>query len=191
MPNLPGRWVLAETGPLAGMWLRESATAHLDGFVERTGYSAGVQGAPAQRHSPRAAVHCRWRCGPRVPTVTATTSVMADAGPSSMAGRTGHVRGGRLDGYWLAESAVAFKPGSIERMGLPGAPSIDLSPGTHTGYRYSAQGGVTGSQTVHYGTARSVTVTAWKIVNGERTSWWQRRARRTWLPESSATRLHV
>ena len=43
VPNLPGRWVLAETGPLAGMWLRESTSAHLDGFVERTGYSGGVQ----------------------------------------------------------------------------------------------------------------------------------------------------
>ena len=43
VPNLPGRWLLAETGPLAGMWLRESATAHLDGFVERTGYPVSVE----------------------------------------------------------------------------------------------------------------------------------------------------
>ncbi len=97
-----------------------------------------------------------------------------------------HIGGGRLDGYWLAESAVAFRPGSIERMGLPGAPPIDLGPGTYTGYRYSAQGGVTDSQTVHYGTARSVTVTAWKIINGRAHFLVGSGALAgTWLPEST------
>ena len=51
---------------------------------------------------------------------------------------------------------------------------------------------MTGSQTVHYGTARSVTVTAWKIVNGRAHFLVGSGALAgTWLPESSATRLHV
>ncbi len=153
VPNLPGRWVLAETGPLAGMWLRESATAHLDGFVERTGFAGGVQ------LRLRSAVHLGRRFAAdggvratRSWTVTATTSVMADARAIINGRPYWHIGSGRLDGYWLAESAVAFKPGSIGRLELPGAPAIDLGAGTYTGYRYGAQGAVTGSQTVHYGT---------------------------------------
>jgi hypothetical protein len=124
--------------------------------------------------------------------VTATTSVMADARAIINGRAYWHIGGGRLQGYWLAESAAAFKPGSIERMGLPSAPSIDLSPGTHTGYRYSAQGAVTGSQSVHYGATRSVTVTAWRIINGRAHFLVESGALAgMWLPESGATRLHV
>ncbi|HKO34783.1 MAG TPA: glycosyl hydrolase family 18 protein [Candidatus Limnocylindria bacterium] len=193
VPNLPGRWVLAETGPLTGMWLRESATAHLDGFVERTSHSAGVQlRLRSATHLGRRFTAAGGVRATRSWTVTATTSVMADARAIINGRPQWHIHGGRLDGYWLTESAVAFMPGSIERMGLPDAPSIDLSPGTHTGYRYSAQGGVTGSQTVHYGAARTVTVTAWKIVNGRAHFLVGSGALAgTWLPESSATRLHV
>ena len=43
VPNLPGRWLQVEAGPLAGMWVRESPTAYLRGFVERTSYPSGVQ----------------------------------------------------------------------------------------------------------------------------------------------------
>ncbi|HET9540253.1 MAG TPA: glycosyl hydrolase family 18 protein [Candidatus Limnocylindria bacterium] len=193
VPNLPGRWLLAETGPLAGMWLRESATAHLDGFVERTGYPVSVE------LRLRSAVHQGRRFtadgdvrATRSMTVTGTTSVMADARAIINGRPYWHIGGGRLDGYWLAESAAAFRPGSIERMGLPGAPPIDLGPGTYTGYRYSAQGGVTDSQTVRYGTARVVTVAAWRIINGRAHFLVGSGALAgTWLPESRATRLHV
>jgi spore germination protein YaaH len=193
VPNLPGRWLLAETGPLAGRWLRESGRAHLDGFVERTGYPVSVE------LRLRSAVHLGRRFtadgdvrATRSLSVTTATSVTADARAIINGRPNWHITGGRLDGYWLAESAVAFRPGSIERMGLPGAPSIDLGPGTYTGYRYSATGAVTGSPTVRYGTARVVTVTAWKIVNGRPHFLVGSGALAgTWLPESSATRLHV
>ena len=119
-------------------------------------------------------------------TVTATTTVMADARATINGRPSWHIAGGRLDGYWLAESAMAFKPGSIERLELPAGPSIDISAGTHTGYRYSAQGGVIGSRTVHYGTARTVSVSAWKIVNGRPHFLVGSGALNgTWLPESS------
>ena len=167
VPNLPGRWLQVEAGPLAGMWTRESPTAYLRGFVERTSYSSGVQ------LRLRSAVHLGRQFTPdghvratRAMTVTAMTTVMADARATINGRPSWHIAGGRLDGYWLAESAMAFKPGSIQRLELPAGPSIDISAGTHTGYRYSAQGGVIGSRTVHYGTARTVSVSAWKIVNG-------------------------
>jgi hypothetical protein len=193
VPNLPGRWLQVEAGPLAGTWVRESQTAFLRGFVEVTSYPSGV---PLRL---RSAVHVGRRFSAdgsvragRTMTAATTTTITADARAIINGRPSWHVATGPLHGYWLAESAVAFKPGSIERMELPSGPSIDLSPGTHTGYRYNAHGAVTGSQTVHYRSARSVTVTAWKIVNG--------RAHYlvsagvlggTWLPESSATHLHV
>jgi spore germination protein YaaH len=193
VPNLPGRWLQIEAGPLAGMWIRESPTAYLRGFVERSSYSSGVQ------LRLRSAVHLGRQFTPdghvratRAMTVTAMTTVMADARATINGRPSWHIAGGRLNGYWLPESAMAFKPGSIQRMELPAGPSIDISAGTHSGYRYSAQGGVIGSRTVHYGTARTVSVSAWKIVNGRPHFLVGSGALNgTWLPESSATRLHV
>ena len=130
VPNLPGRWLQVEAGPLAGMWVRESPTASLRGFVERTSYSSGVQ------LRLRSAVHLGRLFtadgdvrATRAMTVTATTTVMADARATINGRPYWHIAGGRLDGYWLAESAVAFKPGSIQRLELPGRPVNRPEPG--------------------------------------------------------------
>ncbi|HEX5578479.1 MAG TPA: glycosyl hydrolase family 18 protein, partial [Candidatus Limnocylindria bacterium] len=48
VPNLPGSWLYAETGPLAGHWLRESAGQHVKGETLRRVY------ARAQRITMRA-----------------------------------------------------------------------------------------------------------------------------------------
>ena len=193
VPNLPGRWLQAETGPLEGMWVRESRNALLRGSVERVEYAGGVQ------LRLRSAVHVGRRftadgdvSAARSMTVNAATNVTADARATINGQPHWRIVGGRLDGYWLAESGLAFKPGSIERMDFPGAPLVDLAPGQHTGYRYSLRGRVTGSETVRYGTPRSITVSAWKIVNGRAHYLVASGALSgTWLPESGATRLHV
>ncbi len=193
VPNLPGRWLQVEAGPLAGMWTRESRTAYLRGFVERTSYPSGVQ------LRLRSAIHLGrlFRVdgsvrSSRSMSVTAATTVTADARATINGRPYWHIASGRLDGYWLAESGMAFKPGSIQRMEFPGAPSIDLGPGTYTGFRYSVSGRVTGSQTTRYGAPRSVSVAAWKIVNGRAHFLVSSGALTgTWLPESTATRLHV
>ncbi|HEY7846936.1 MAG TPA: glycosyl hydrolase family 18 protein [Candidatus Limnocylindria bacterium] len=193
IPNLPGRWLLVETGPLAGRWLRESTRAHLHGIVERTNHPASVtlRLRKALHIGRRFAADGHVRAT-RSLVVTRTLSVLADARAIINGQPQWRVAGGRLNHYWLAESSFAFKPGSIGRLELPAAPRIDLAAGTHTGYRYSPQGGVTSSQAVHYGRPRAVTVTAWKIVNGRAHFLVGSGALAgTWLPESSATRLHL
>ena len=77
-------------------------------------------------------------------------------------------------------------------MELPGGPSIDISAGTHTGYRYSAQGRRDRFADGPLRDGTPVSVTAWKIVNGRAHFLVGSGALNgTWLPESSATRLHV
>jgi spore germination protein YaaH len=193
LPNLPGRWLLTESGPLAGMWVRESATAHLRGFVERIGYAEGVQ----LRLRPAVHLGRRFTSGgavvaTRSMTVSSTAAATADARAIINGQAYWRLSVGRLDGFWLAESALAFKPGSIGRLELPALPTIDLARGTYTGYRYSDRGAVTGSETAYYATTRSITVSAWKIVNGRPHFLVGSGALNgTWLPESRATRLHV
>ncbi|HEX6473889.1 MAG TPA: Ig-like domain-containing protein, partial [Candidatus Limnocylindria bacterium] len=193
LPNLPGRWLLAESGPLAGRWVRESARAQLRGVVERVAYPEGVQ----LRLQPAVHVGRSFTAGgdvraTRSMTVGATASVGADARAFINGQPYWRIRGGRLDGFWLAESALAFLPGSIDRLGLPAAPLLDLAAGSYTGYRYSDRGTVIGKESVRYGSARSIAVTAWKVVNGRAHFLVASGALAgTWLPESSATRLHV
>jgi len=193
LPNLPGRWLLAEGGPLAGMWVRESATAQLHGFVERVGYGDGVP----LRLRPGVHVGLRFTLGgdvraTRSMTATSTAAVTADARAIINGQPYWRINGGRLDGFWLAESAAAFKPGSIERLELPTMPTLDIARGSYTGYRYNLRGAVLGSETVHYATTRSISVSAWRIVNGRpHFLVGSGGLKGTWLPESNATRLHV
>jgi hypothetical protein len=124
--------------------------------------------------------------------VHTTTTVLADVRAIVNGRPYWRVAAGPLNDYWLAESAMAFKPGSIDQVQLPAAPRVDLVAGTYTGYRYNARGGVTGSATVRYGGRRSITVTAWKIVNGRAHFLVGSGALAgLWLPETGATRLHV
>ncbi len=61
VPNLPGRWLLVETGPLAGMWVRESATAYLRRLRRAHRLFVRRAAAAAQRRPPGAPVHRRRR----------------------------------------------------------------------------------------------------------------------------------
>ena len=193
LPNLPGRWLLTDGGPLPGMWVRESAAAHLRGFIDRTTYVNGMQ------LRLRSATHVGHRFAPdggivatRYLTVTAPRTVMADARAIINGRASWRISSGRLAGYWVTESAVAFTPGAIGRLGFTTAPLVDLAAGTYTGYAYSARGAVTGTETVHYARAHSISVTAWKIVNGRAHFLVGSGALAgTWLPETAATRLHV
>jgi hypothetical protein len=99
---------------------------------------------------------------------------------------------GPLDGYWLAESALVYRRGAIERLNLPSAPRIDLAAGRHTGYRYDWLGRVSSSVTERITRTTGMRVTAWAVINGRAhflvaTGAWAG----TWLPESNVTRLRV
>jgi hypothetical protein len=80
----------------------------------------------------------------------------------------------------------------IERLDFEVAPRIDLAAGTHTGYRFDNAGNVTGTVVASQGGARTMTVSAWAVINGRghylvSSGAWSG----TWLPESTATRLRV
>jgi hypothetical protein len=102
------------------------------------------------------------------------------------------VASGPLDAYWVVESSAAHHPGSVSRMAFPAGLRLDLAAGSYRGFRYSPTGRVTGSETVRYGGTRTITASAWKVVNGVPHYLVASGALAgTWLPETSAIRLHV
>jgi len=193
LPNLPGRWLLAESGALAGRWLRESPAAHVDGQVERVNHPAGVG------IRLRTATHVGHRFTvtgdvrqTRSMSVSQRTTATADARAIINGRAYWRIAGGRLDGYWLAESALAFRPGSVDRMSFSSPPRIDVSPGSYTGFVYSSRGVVKDMVTATYAQSRGLSVSAWAVINGRGHFLVASGALAgTWLPESSATTLHV
>jgi hypothetical protein len=193
MPNLPGRWLLFETGPLSGQWVRESVNDYVKGQVERHTYASDI----ALRL--RSATHVGYRfgaggavVGSRSMTVSSRTSVAANARAIINGRAYWRVTEGRLADYWVPESTVAFKPGVIQRLDFEVASRIDLAAGTHTGYRFDNAGNVTGTVVASQGGTRTMTVSAWAVINGRghylvSSGAWSG----TWLPESTATRLRV
>ena len=193
LPNLPGRWLLAESGALAGRWLRESPAAHVGGQVERINYSAGIG------LRLRSATHVGYRftvAGNVLQTRRMTVSQRTTATAVARAVINGRaywrIANGRLDGYWLAESALAFKPGFVDRMNFSSPPQVDVSAGSHTGFVFSTRGVVKGTVTATYAQTRGLSVSAWAVINGRAHFLVGSGALAgTWLPESSATALHV
>ena len=193
LPNLPGRWLLAESGALPGRWLRESPAAHVDGQAERVSYPAGIG------LRLRSATHVGYRFTvagnvwqTRNMTVSQRTTATAVARAIINGRAYWRLAGGRLDGYWLAESALAFKPGSVDRMSFSSPPQIDVAAGSHTGFVYSSRGVVKDTVTATYAQTRGLSVSAWAVINGRAHFLVVSGALAgTWLPESNATALHV
>ena len=192
LPNLPGRWLLAETGRLAGRWLRESPRVRVNGEVERRAYPAGV----ALRVQPATHIGYRFQADGDVRaslslTVTQRTTLTADARAIVNGRRYWRVAAGRLDGYWVAESRLLSRPGAIGRLSFTAPPQVELAPGTHTGYDYNRRGLVVSSVSISPSVARVVSVAAWAIINGRPHYLVSSGGLSgTWLPESGATTLH-
>jgi spore germination protein YaaH len=193
VPNLPGRWLLAESGALAGRWLRESPAAHVDGQVERVNYAGGI----GLRLLSATHVGYRFTDAGDVwqrRSMTASQRTTATAVARAIINGRAYWRifGGPLDGYWLAESALAFKPGFVDRMSFSSPPQVDVTAGSHTGFVFSTRGVVNDTVTTTYGRARGLSVSAWAVINGRAHFLVASGALAgTWLPESSATALHV
>jgi spore germination protein YaaH/uncharacterized protein YraI len=193
LPNLPGRWLLVESGPLSGRWLREASTRFLKGVAE------GRNFAPATTIRLRSATHVGRRFG-STGQVTASKSLRVSRNSTAHASRRAIINGraywrlvdGPLAGYWLAESSVAFRRGSLERLNFPAKPRIDVLAGTHTGYRFDSRGTATSSVTARLTRTSGMRVAAWAVINGRAyflvsNGTWAG----TWLAESKYTRLHV
>jgi hypothetical protein len=95
-------------------------------------------------------------------------------------------------GYWLPETALAYLPGRVDRIGLPGLPRLDFAPGTYTGYRYNASGAVTGTVTATLPRASGANAKVWAVINGiphfriANGIWAD-----TWVPETGGVTLHA
>jgi hypothetical protein len=69
-------------------------------------------------------------------------------------------------GYLVRDSQRAFRPGLIERIGFPDTTPVVMRAGTHTGFRYAADGDVLSRVTATIGHARGVTARSWAVING-------------------------
>jgi spore germination protein YaaH/uncharacterized protein YraI len=193
LPNLPGRWLYATSGPLAGLWLRESAAQHLMGRSSRSTY------AVAQRIRLRPGTHVGYRFDSAGAVISSRT---LDIGRRSATDATAravingitywHVATGRLGGYWLAESSRAYRRGKIGTQLFDAEPAVNLLPGTHTGYRYDRYGRVLSSITYRTTSTITLRVAAWSVISGRPHFLVSSGTLAgTWLRESTATRLDV
>jgi spore germination protein YaaH len=193
LPNLPGRWLYAATGPLAGLWLRESAAQHVNGETSRSTY------ATAQRIRLRPDTHV----GYRFDSAGATTSSRAlrlthrsgaDAASRAVINGVAYWRlaSGPLSGYWVAESSTAHRAGSIGTLTFGAPPRVHLLAGRYTGYRFDRYGRVLSSVTDRVSSTTTIRVAAWSVINGQArflvsSGAWAG----TWISETRATRLQV
>lgn len=168
IPNLPGRWLYADTGPLAGYWLRESSGQHVRGEIWRRVYDR------AQPITLRAGTHVGYRFdsgGAVTASRTLRLSARSTADSSIRAvinGRTyWRLSSGRLAGYWLLQSANGYRRGFVGTMEFAATPRVRLVAGTYIGYRYTAQGGVTSSASARLSAATTVGVSGWAVINGQ------------------------
>ncbi|MEP6469411.1 MAG: glycosyl hydrolase family 18 protein [Chloroflexota bacterium] len=193
LPNLPGRWLLVDSGPLAGRWLREAGTRYLRGLAERLVFS------PAATIRLAAATHIAHRFD-STGQVTASRTLRLSRHSMAHASARAIINGraywrvidGPLAGYWLAESSVAFRRGALERLDFVATPRIDVAAGKRTGYRFDSRGLITSSITATVSGSTGMRVSAWAVINGRAhflvsSGTWAG----TWLPESQSTRLHI
>ena len=191
LPNLPGRWLLAESGRLAGRWLRESPRIRVKGEVERRSFAAGT----ALRVQPATHVGYRFEADGDVRAtlrldVRQRTTLTADARAVINGQPYWRLAAGRLNGYWVAESRLISRPGSIGRLSFGTPPLVELAPATHTGYEYNRRGTVQSSVSIRPTSRRVVTVAAWAVINGRPHYLVSSGALAgLWLPETGATRL--
>jgi spore germination protein YaaH len=193
LPNLPGRWLYARGGPLAGRWLRETANQHIDGFVSRTTY------ATAQRIKLLAGDHVGYRFALdgdllRTRHLSLRQSVLVDSSVRAVINGVSWWRlsGGTLDGYWIEQSAAAYRRGMVSRQQFAVQPRVDVAAGTYTAYSYDRLGRVRDSVTAKIGSTTGIRVSAWAVINGTprylvSSGPWAG----MWLADTSATRLHV
>jgi hypothetical protein len=193
MPNLPGRWLYAENGPLAGRWVREGASQHVNGETARVQYGT----LQRLRLEPGTQVGYRFDSfgsATSSRSVHLTAVSWADTSVRAVVNGTTYwrVASGPLTGFWVPQSSMAHRRGSIDKLLFTAPPRIDLAAGTYTGYRFDYYGRVTSSLTSRTTRTTIFHVSGWAVINGRpyflvSSGTWAG----TWLPETSATRLHV
>ena len=99
----------------------------------------------------------------------------------NLPGRWLHVENGAFAGLWLSEGPATWLPGETERTAVPSTTRLTFVPGSHTGYRFAADGSVTSSRSASLGAASGANVTAraiirgrphWHVVNGIWAGYW-------------------
>jgi spore germination protein YaaH len=193
LPNLPGRWLYAVSGPLAGLWSRESAAQHLLGESSRSTFGT------VQRVRLRPGTHVGYRFDSQGAVTSsrtvrlATRAIGASTVRAVINGVTyWRLSSGPLAGYWVAESATVYRRGFIGTLQFATAPRVDLLAGSYVGYRYDSVGRVLSTIKASVSHTTALHAAAWSVINGQphflvSGGTWAG----TWLPETLATRLHV
>jgi hypothetical protein len=193
LPNLPGRWLYAKSGPLAGRWLRETPNQYVNGFVSRTTYATEQ---PIRLHAGEQVGYRFTIDGGVLRTKHVTLRASSTGGSWVRAVINGatwwRLSGGALDGYWVEQSAAAHRRGKVSELHFDAPPRVDVAPGTYTAYAYDWLGRVRDSATAKIGTTTGIRVSGWAVINGTprflvSSGPWAG----LWLAETSATRLHV
>lgn len=189
-PGKPGYWLRITSGGLAGFWVRESGLAGLSGRIGLERLDA------ARRVILRAGKHVgrQFRAGGTVSASKAyrastTTRVTATQRAVINGSWRLHISSGRLSGYWVLESSVAYLPGIVQLTDLH-AGRVVVGRGTRSAYRYNSSGAVLGVRTASLSSTRGTSVAAWGVVNG-RPVFYVTAGRwlAHWLAESSGVHL--
>jgi spore germination protein YaaH len=193
LPNLPGHWLLAGSSPLSGRWLRETARQHLGGVADRTRYDVD------QRIRLKPGTHVGYRFEADGSAWDSRSLRLRSPGGADASQRAiingiayWRLASGALDGYWVAESSVAYRHGMLDAMTFAAPPRIDVDAGRYTAYAFSTYGSKLGSSSRTFDTAVALHVSGWAVIDG--IAYYQISSgdwAGLWLAESSATQLHV
>lgn len=167
LPNLPGAWLYVSNGMWAGTWMRESASQGVAGTTEFTALPSTTRIAVA------AGTHVGRQfdaAGNVTASRSAKLSMLSGANIDAMAvingARSYHVINGIWAGYWLTESARAYRAGFVDRMAFAPERRVQVRSGTHTGLAFTSTGAIAGTRTGTLSRASGAPVSAWATVNG-------------------------
>ena len=169
LPGLPGYWLRVEDGIWAGLWIAEGPTRRLAGGMPDRDLAASI--------TVRAGSYTIVRLGDG-DAVIQRRAISLPAGTRATDRRAVidgraylHLAGGTYGGYWLPETAAAYRAGIADRVDFGRQRRVILSSGTHTGTGRTADGTVTTTKTATLRTDSGASATAFAIIDGRPHYW--------------------
>jgi subtilisin family serine protease len=167
LPNLPGAWLYVANGMWAGTWMREGSTQWTLGTTELTSLPSTTRlSFAAGTHVGRTFDSAGKVTSTRSGTLSRQSGANVDAVAVINGVRRYRVVNGMWAGFWIAESASAYRVGIVDRMPFSPSRRVQIRAGTHTGVAVTAQGTVVGTRRATLARTSGAPVSAWAVVNG-------------------------
>ncbi len=150
--------------PVGSGWTFSTAPVGVIGFTPPRAMTFAAGAHTGYRFDATGAV-----TGTKTFSLAATSGAATSQRSTVVPGQPGAwlmVDNGVWAGYWIRESTRAYLPGEIDRVSFSPTRVATFAAGSHTGYRFTASGTVSGSRAYTLGRASAAGASARAVING-------------------------